>query len=835
MDETITIYRAGSQVHTAPVTKDCTRKYELMKEDKVTLSFATAYNEAKTFEIGDYVVVDGEKFVLNEQTAPTYNQTTGGYEYRLDLLAEYWTWSNTLMKSVKLTADGAMTFGETEWNLTATLEQHACAILRCAYLQEGRTMSEDQLLKLVRIDTGYIENASEYKHVEYKAVDLISAIEELCKPERYNCEWWFTRENGQYILHFGRMAKAEGSSFVITQGENGIITREPSQRKFANRIFVYGGTQNVPYSYRKQVWLTNEREDGKLWDSEREITFDMIDAEKKLIPFEIPNLNVAKAQDYGYKGGSTSTARIGYSARKTFANIPRGKYKLHLSQIAARFSVFLKEPQNISFEKCRLWVTFGYKTNYESVLESTEYVDAQGGTIGLAGLSVMEDEDVEIVLHEKTWLMIDFEVILLFPYDRYSSTKPIKQYEQALKDSDFSIFQTSDNQILERLDYEDAPIKVRDKSGNEYDAFLRSTIDGDEIFSTTANFSHGDQYTIEPLIYGAIGENYYTPDDGEDVINGLTEMRLRLPQEARTTPEGYINRNGYIETADAAEKRIVEASITHDDIFPQIVSMPVTAVDDSETREATTTYSDGTASTKEYKVFRIYAKMTNGKEGDERQEYDFKEEYLLNDVGNKLKVKFSTGQLAGMEFEAIFDEESQSYLIVPNRDYGAQLPSERLHPSIDDEIILIGWDARQIAALGLIDTAEQRLLEEARKDLKEATEGVFTYRVNMMPDTSDFAAELTDASGETLTDASGETLCSQDIDLEPLFAAGSAVTLHDEALFAGGESNPLRIIGYETKLDIPWDSPKYTIGEIPKPSRTSRINKLETRINELAN
>lgn len=823
MDETITIYRKSEQVHTAPVTKDCTRKYELMKEDKVTLSFATSYNEAKTFEIGDYVVVDGEKFVLNEQTAPTYNPTTGGYDYKLDFVAEYWTWSNTLMKSVKLTTGGAMAFGETEWNLTATLEQHACAILRCAHLQEGNAMSDAQLIKLVRIDTGYIENASEYKHVEFKSVDLISAIEELCKPERYNCEWWFTRENGQYILHFGRLAKAEGSSFVITQGENGIITREPSQRKFANRIFVYGGTQNVPYSYRKQVWLTNDREDGKLWDRTKAISREMVGA-KEVTP------NVSYLGTYEDTMTPSSEEVFEYSEKFVISNdVPMsGKCMVSLTNIACDFKLKLKQINTgceISIDPPSL--TFG---NIKSKYRGDYILDRSERKVGYGG-EMYFDDDAIFEINGTRNFTINFFVRLKPAY-------PTQPWDIRRIGVDATIELKPKNEsapFVQEIDFENVPIKVTDKEGNEYDAVLHRDADGEIITSDAVSFENGKQYTISPLINSKVGENYYTPDDGEDVINGLTEMRLRLPQEAQTTPEGYINHHGYIETADAPAKRIIEDSITHDDIFPQIVSMPVTAVDDSETREATTTYSDGTTSTQEYKVYRIFAKMTNGKEGDEKEEYNFKEEYLLQDVGNKLKVKFTSGQLGGMEFEAIFDEETQSYLIVPNKDYGAQLPSERLRPNIDDEILLLGWNPQSIASLGLIDTAEQRLLEEARKDLKEATEGVFTYRVSMMPDTSDFAAELTDASGETLTDASGETLCSQDIDLEPLFAAGSAVTLHDEALFAGGESNPLRIIGYETKLDIPWDCPQYTIGEIPKPSRTSRINKLETRINELAN
>lgn len=828
MQATIPIYRnSGKVVLTAPVTKECKRSYELMQKDEVTLKFSVGYSDVVQMIIGDYIEIDGERFVLNENTAPAYNRTTGGYDYTLVFVAKYMTWGNILMKSAKLTESGAITAGETEWNLTAPLMEHACAIVYCVNMFEGRYISPEALRQLVKIDTSYVTQHAQYKHATYNSTNVLQALDGLCKEDMYDCEWWVEKLGSMYELHFGRRAYTSAPVVTITQGENGVITREPSRNEYANRIYVYGGTQNVPYSYRKDVWLTNELKDGKLWDSHRAISPEMIDCEKTRRAFDYPAINVTKTP-YDYKEAFDITAA--YSFKAPTGDVSRGRYKIRPSQIVGRASLSLKGKLNFEFYPLEAEIVItGYGRQYKGDVSRTEYLSNEGLITGYVFSANFDKEEEDEFIYLGDASERTFNVKFRVRFGHKTNGNPIAEMKDFIKYTDFKVevYEIGDLPFIERLDYEDVQIKAYDESGKEYDAMIHWDVYDGAIYSHDVDFAAGRKYRISPLVYTAIGENYYTPDNGEDVINGLTEMRLRLPASAPTTTEGYRVRNGYIEYLTGGVS-IVEKAITHDDIFPSVIDMPVTAVDDTETREASVTYSDGTKTRKEYRVYKVFARMSNGLPVDAgREEYDFKQSYLLKDVSERLKVKFLTGQLAGMEFEAIFNESEQSYIVVPNSDYGMQFPNESLRPKEGDQIMLIGWDTKCLPELGMIATAEARLLEAARKDLREAIEGSYTYKAEMLPDTSDLLELLVDANGQLLTDSTGEGLTSTDIVGEPMYDVGSCVTLRDRALFAAGSSTPLRIIGYERQLDLPWDKPRYTIGEIPKPSRTERIKSIE--------
>lgn len=818
MGETITIKRGGVSVCDAPLTKECTRRYELMTEDSVTLRFSTGYDDVPMFEIGDYVEYDGETFVLKEQPAPTYNASNGGYDFNLVFVAEYMAWSNVLMKSVRAGADGARMFGETEWYYTATLLEHACAVLRCVYLHDGVVKAGDELMELVDIDYGYICNADERKHVSYSGTDVLSAINDLCSAERYGCEWWVTREDGEYMLHFGRLARDAESTREIRQGVDGVITREQSQRKYANRLYVYGGTQNVPYSYRKSLVFNNTRKDGNLGDERRVLEPEMVEGAERVPEYRYMERYAASYSSYGIHAVKERVYIVARDHGDHYGplSIEAGEYCVHLSQIYYKAETADGEDSGYDiFDGSQL--TLCYQLDGGDIeRRRVEYSARRNSLRATLG------EDLYISTHQSAtlcvWLEVNlsFVVITGFLYTYCDST-----WQEGPQDA-----------VMDRLDRYETGVTVYDMAlGVEFDGrwvrtALGEWIEPDMSVQTT-------EYEVLDVISTSVPDHYFTADN-EDIINGITEMRLLLPKGPRTTSEGFVLNGGYIETTDVAEGRTaaVEASVAHDEIYP-MASMSVTDVDDSETRTATVTYGDGTTSEQDYKVYRVFAKMTNGLEGDERREYDFKESYLLKDVSNKLRVKFTEGDLAGMEFEALLEEDTQSYLIVPNNDYGAQLPNERLHPRIGDEMILLGWNPKAMGSLGLIGASEERLLIAAEKDIKEYSEGVYTYKVEMTPNTSDAFALLVDKDGETLTDSDGELLCSDDVDEEPTMPAGSAVTLADSSMFKGGRSGPLRVIGYEKSMDINWDSPRYTIGEIPQPTRTQRIKKTETETHEL--
>jgi len=115
-----------------------------------------------------------------------------------------------------------------------------------------------------------------------------------------------------------------------------------------------------------------------------------------------------------------------------------------------------------------------------------------------------------------------------------------------------------------------------------------------------------------------------------------------------------------------------------------------------------------------------------------------------------------------------------------------------------------------------VDAAEQELATKAEEYLAAIKEGQFTFTCRMMSDIFwQYAYGGRNASGNT-----PKTYGLLDL--------GAKVTISDTALPSGSKTS--RIIGYEYKLDIPYDTPTYVVGETEAYSRLKQIEKKLTKI-----
>ena len=96
--------------------------YSLMQHDYIVLNFNL--QSPINFGIGSYVDLTGQfddalggklskKYYVTEKQTPTYNTTTGGYNYELRLNAYYWLWNNYIFKYTPENAGS-----EASWSLT---------------------------------------------------------------------------------------------------------------------------------------------------------------------------------------------------------------------------------------------------------------------------------------------------------------------------------------------------------------------------------------------------------------------------------------------------------------------------------------------------------------------------------------------------------------------------------------------------------------------------------------------------------------------------------------------------------------------------------------------
>lgn len=303
-----------------------------------------------------------------------------------------------------------------------------------------------------------------------------------------------------------------------------------------------------------------------------------------------------------------------------------------------------------------------------------------------------------------------------------------------------------------------------------------------EASSVTRSESQGT-YATRIYAFGSTKNipTNYRPTDEQAVINGVVQKRLMLPAD---TP--------YIDAYEGmSQEEAIEDVVVFDGVYPRRVG----TLSDVHTRTEEVENEDGTKDTVTY-----YRYKDTGLE--------FKEEYIIE--GQELQITFQSGRLNGMVFGVIFnptpkDETrgEQLWEIVRNEDYGRPLPDDMMYPANGDEYILSGFDI-QLVSDQYIPAAEQELKQKAQKYADKVKKDDGTYPTTLR---SDWVHE--DLISRT-------------------FEFGQRINLVDDTYFENGRIS--RVLGWEMNLDIPWDSPVYTIGEsMPY----SRIGEIEDKVDAL--
>jgi hypothetical protein len=230
----LTIYNAsGTEILTTPINEGSKLHYEIGKSHYMTLKFSLA--QAQHFGVGCYVTYKGRKFLVSETQDPTYNTSTGGYDYELQFRADYWYWNNKICKF-------SPQYGgrEASWNLTSTIATHAQKVLD--NIEENGYNYNGVAYSVVVDDT--VDKVAA-KLVQYDQTGITDALTAIATA--FECEWWVTDN----IIHFGKCQDTnEPIDFIIGRNVEK-ISRSNSKSKYANRLYVFGGEQNLPKNYRR--------------------------------------------------------------------------------------------------------------------------------------------------------------------------------------------------------------------------------------------------------------------------------------------------------------------------------------------------------------------------------------------------------------------------------------------------------------------------------------------------------------------------------------------------------------------------------------------------------
>lgn len=241
---------------------------------------------------------------------------------------------------------------------------------------------------------------------------------------------------------------------------------------------------------------------------------------------------------------------------------------------------------------------------------------------------------------------------------------------------------------------------------------------------------------------------------------------------------------------------MIEGIVTFDYIYPRkvlsISSVEEEMIDTTEGEEKKPTGM---------KV-PVYTIKTTGLVG-------FDKSYVISE---ELTVTFQTGKLAGLTFGLTFlpdksDGTSTCFEIVANEDYGGRLPDTVMKPEANNEFVMAGYDTEYVFE-NLVPEAEEELKTETEKYAEKIRNNIGTVSAKLMSDWSKARNETQD------------TPCP--------FGVGQKVRVNNPSFFPSPRT--MRVLGYELALDIPWDSPVYTIGES---ASYSRLGALEDKIDSI--
>ena len=808
---TINIYRtiAGRRktIAVVPITPNSKRVFKIMSEDCIKLSFVIEIPRA--FNVGDFIVDElFGKFYLSETQLPTWDKNTGGYKYELRFDAEYLLWKNHLFM---LAENGVRK--EANWSLTSALEVHAQQLidnLDILGFTEYKYIIEDSATDAFKVAS-----------ISYAGVSILEALKLI--SDTWKCEWWVVGKD----IHFGKMTASGRHKFTPGDNVTDIVVNR-SRNTAVTRLYAFGGTKNIPYTYRKKIYFEVT---GKYRHSDTEYS---IIADKKFTADMFP-----QAEDFSLatSGSPTKSEPLsGHGYKFTFEGRKwKSRYSApyNISKLTVRFTaprIWVSAPTTTGYEG-RVWVGIYQKTKLlkevrstfraSSIVESSEFsLPEQSLTIDAFELDIAKDDIFYINAEyqyelESAYISHATKAFAAGTIDCVVSSKSASIDIPAVDVN-------SGAQYFAQINPHNVEKYLSDGSINS--AFYYIAIKDQNKDNVSENIDINTIFRLDDEGSLRVPSAFYSEDyENPSAICRIGEMRLRLPQEV----------GAYIDAEGISTNEVVESAVIFDDIYPcsHFIITEVTA----EERTDYTEYEGETAKNDwqwhEYTVKLAFA--------DSEAELAFSADYIL--PNQTLQLQFLTPQdmnwdntkrpngckLAGMTYDVQFNKGIGSFTIVRNSTYGTLLPNDILAPIVGDPCQLIGYNVR---ALGqdTIETAEETLLAKAKEYLAAIEDAPFTFDCTLAPSALLAMArnEFVTADGEAFVTADGDILVLESHEYALPQAGDSAEVCH-EALPTSKQS---RIIGFEMRLDRPYASLKVTVGETEKYSRLAQIEKEITKL-----
>ena len=839
MMEQIAICRSGSGTSllnqpsrrfTAPVGEGSKRVRRLGEENYLLILFNTS--DPVAFEVGDWCAYRGERFYLTSEPQPSIDEETGAYAYKLQFDAEEYLWGNKLLK---LNPDS---LPELSFRLTSSLRAHAETALRALTHHRLFHFAGDSTSAIpfsISIDESIAEDAQEGKLIEYANLSILDAFDLIA--EAWECEWW---RDGS-VVRFGHCESGDN----LLRLERGLnisdITPSGATDGVPNRLYPFGGTENIPPYYRKNLRLTVTESDpqtGRFRVEPSNIAFDMFNPDRIVrrkgynacfIP--IPDSRQWPLPDIGTESvvfNQTEEYKLwegyGYAEDEADQRLEPGSYVVRLSRFRPNI---IFERNGHAIAPTDSWLHFLCEVSFLcGGVRKTEKAESRLSSFTTAYAANPGWGDLSFILTEKTAVTV--RISIRWGSSQESIRQPADKYTLRLQ---FPVIDSSGSEGKELWEYlpegavsidcDDSPaigpLTLRNLSREESSPATAATFPADlPTFPVIYNPDHSaapdrpfqllaaEKSSLpvagEILTFAAPAEDlrrinipasWFAPEEAAAVIDAITASRLRLPQ---TDSDGnpippYIDAFDGITDANA-----VEHAENFDSIFPRQawrVEAAISRLVEQQEKDGGTT---------RHTVW--YLSLTD---------FDYDASFR---IAEDLRLKFTSGLLNGMTFsvgwhpEGAPDASSDNadlssrpcFEIGVTTDYGPELPNATLCPKPGDSVTLLGWADDRIFD-NIIAEAERELLERATDWMERRLTDGQTFDCHWLPISS-----LSTAN-----------------EIPPI---GRRVALIAPDLFPRGEFRT-RLLGYEFPLDIPEDHPVITVGDIlPK----SRLDGIETAL-----
>lgn len=816
----------------------CKERKELMKEDYVELHFNLA--EPVFFPIGSYCTWHDKVYQVTEIQSPTYDSNTGGYQYELKLEAYYFAWKNRMYK-YKSEYNNTL---EASFNLTANLREQVYTLVRCLNDVDGMLYNgtDKYDFDVNKVDDDVLKKV---KTQSYSSVNYIDALAQIA--EAWDTEWWVIGN----VIHFGKCQDAEGTNVDFILGKNvESMDGSKSETDYATRVYAFGSSNNLPANWDKgnvELTVTGLKGTTDSWYFSSEYPFyseyfdkvTEVKVEKPAVN-DFGTISIDKKTFYysdKYLVGAVSGAKTEYISitAKNAVKLREGSHEEQKSGIGLLLSWSTVGPIDSQwYISGRIYaivrcvdsgkgsaVKIGGK-EYERVLAYKEYslnLNEYGSGSGQQYNSYQFCIP-SVKLTEETSVTIEYLLVLELSARGVEGKLSISDETASL-----GFATTKDDS------YTQAECKItftetkKEAKAIWYNTtqYIEPTLDVHtsmfKIAKSAITLKGGEKFTLDNLVVAKLPTHFF-PANKQDAksIKALADTRLTLPSP------------GYIDTQEAKDGEIVEKVLVFDDIYPRTKS-EITEVRD-----------------------KLQNVVDENKQptGEKYTEYYIKTNSFVFDIkwqlptGNNMQVIFQSGPLAGLTFDVQFNSsetpttptiDHQFFRILRKQfDGGLYLPNKAMHPEEGNEFILTGWDSSRIADLKLIGNAQEELAKETQKQIKKMMIDPNTYECTLFSDIAYGVREktyITDDSGNTLVDDYGNEIVQDysgsDLDAKNAwdFDLGRRVTMYNAALFRSGKRES-RVMGYEKKMDIPYDSPTYIIGE---KATYSKFKDLEKQIN----